>query len=381
MRTIAVLLGAVAAGAVLLIPAASSASEDSAATAKAGWTVDMSLPAPTSSSGIASTMLNAVSCSSATRCMAVGSYQYPYGNGSGPASGTVAERWNGRGWKLQLPPSPEVTSVLNAVSCVSAANCTAVGSTGISATLPLAEHWNGHSWKVQHTPDPAAGGTGALAGVSCASAHRCTAVGPEIAEHWNGSRWRAQSLPVGATSVSCTSSLRCVATDGRGVERWRGAGWQGQRLPGPAGSIANFSAVSCAAANSCTAVGTYNSTATDETGLLADHWNGHRWKLQATPSTGSSPVFGAVSCASAASCTAVGQAQDDTTLNQFAIAEHWNGRNWRIQQVPGAVGIALTVSGVSCPSTASCVAVGYAYQGGAAPFQEPLAARWSRTAS
>jgi hypothetical protein len=308
--------------------------------------------------------------------MAVGSYLYLYGNDSGPVSGTVAERWNGRDWKLQLPPSPDVTSVLHAVSCVSATNCTAVGSTGSLTNSPLAEHWNGRRWTVQRTPNVATGGAGELVGVSCASAYRCTAVGPEIAEHWNGTRWRAQVLPVGATSVSCAAARRCVATGGLGVERWRGAHWQVQRLPGPADSIASFQAVSCDYPDSCTAVGTYYSNATGDTGLIADHWNGYRWKIQVTPAPGTNPAFGAVSCAAATSCTAVGEAVDAAGEAQIAVAEHWNGHRWKIQQVTGAIAVALPMTGVSCPSTVSCMAVGYAYQGGPA-FEAPLAARRS----
>jgi hypothetical protein len=378
MRTIAVLLGVVAAGAVFVIPAAASASGDSAAPAQAGWTVDASLPAPSSSGQTASTTLNAVSCSSATNCTAVGSYLYLDGSSSGPVSGTVAEHWNGRTWKLQLPPSPAVSSVLEAVSCVSATNCTAVGGTGTLTSAPLAEHWNGHSWKVQHTPNVARDGAGGLVGVSCTSASRCTAVGPEIAEHWNGTRWWGQTLPVGASSVSCTSAKRCVATGGPGVEWWRGAGWQVQTLPAPADSIQNTGRISCATANSCTAVGTSSSLATGDNSLLAEHWNGHDWKIQATPDPGSNPAFSAVSCASATNCTAIGQVLSASGENQTAFAEQWNGRRWRIQTVTGAVGVAVYMTGVSCPSTANCMAIGYAYQGGPA-FEAPLAARWRRT--
>ena len=94
--------------------------------------------------------LPAVSCSSATACTAVG--------GAGAPAHGLAERWDGRAWSLQhlrLPAGANVID-LTAVSCPSAAACTVVGSTATShGTLTLAERWNGHSWAVQVTPSPA----------------------------------------------------------------------------------------------------------------------------------------------------------------------------------------------------------------------------------
>lgn len=84
----------------------------------------------------------------------------------------------------------------------------------------------------------------------------------------------------------------------------------------------------------CGAVGTVNSGQ----GMLAEHWTGSTWRIQPTPSAGTSGIpFAAVSCGSATSCTAVGYYDfgapgfADTTL-----ADHWDGHTWSNQPLPPA---------------------------------------------
>ena len=87
--------------------------------------------------------LASVSCSSASWCMAVGSWSPSQ---QGP-SRTLAEAWNGTSWQLLITPDPAGTaaSSLTSVSCTSAARCMAVGDHG---TGTFAETWNGTSWEL-----------------------------------------------------------------------------------------------------------------------------------------------------------------------------------------------------------------------------------------
>jgi hypothetical protein len=79
------------------------------------------------------------------------------------------------GWAIQPLRGPALpSSVLIAVSCTSATACTAVGS---GNTRVLVERWNGETWSVQPTPKPAGSSDSVLMGVSCTSATACTAVG------------------------------------------------------------------------------------------------------------------------------------------------------------------------------------------------------------
>jgi hypothetical protein len=66
------------------------------------------------------------------------------------------------------------------VSCTSATSCTAVGSyqfSFLSLFNTLAEVWNGTTWSLQSTPNNLNAGSNILSGVSCGASDKCTAVG------------------------------------------------------------------------------------------------------------------------------------------------------------------------------------------------------------
>lgn len=162
-----------------------------------------------------------VSCASGTACTAVGYYDLSTGY-----LATLAEVWNGSTWTIGTTPDPSTSlNQLEAVSCTAATACTAVGSYMGSASLQvtLGERWNGSSWTVQTTANPDLGSGDELSGVSCHAARACTAVGSHdsnsltLAESWNGSTWTAQTTPSRGTevsdldSVSCTVAATCTA--------------------------------------------------------------------------------------------------------------------------------------------------------------------------
>jgi hypothetical protein len=91
------------------------------------------------------TKLTTVSCSSASACMAAGTY-----NGGITA---LAEWWNGAAWQLQPMPSPpqlEPYVQPASLSCTGPAACVAVGTDGRT----LAEIWAGAHWRLTPTPSP-----------------------------------------------------------------------------------------------------------------------------------------------------------------------------------------------------------------------------------
>jgi hypothetical protein len=209
---------------------------------------------------------------------------------------------------------------------------------------------------------------------------------------------QATPNPSGATSaqlngVSCVSATSCTAigyyntipnNSTNGIftlaEHWNGHSWKLQAVPNPSGAnSAQLNGVSCVSSTSCTAIGLYNTgtfVSTDE--ALAEHWNGSTWKLQATPSAEGSILDG-VSCASATSCTATGFGVD-TSGNEFTLAMHSYGQRWTLQATPNPGSEdwnAIGLYGVSCPSEISCAAVGSYYGGGAADFNLPLAEQWN----
>jgi hypothetical protein len=66
--------------------------------------------------------------------------------GGGDPTNSLAERWNGSTWAVQPTPNPagSVFTALNAVDCISPAQCVAVGGFATSsAGLTLAERYSG----------------------------------------------------------------------------------------------------------------------------------------------------------------------------------------------------------------------------------------------
>jgi hypothetical protein len=236
------------------------------------WT-GKTVPVPASATG--GGILNAVSCPSATACLAVGS---AFGTGTAP----LADSWNGTKWKLGKPVLPDSSPAAEfwGVSCTAATACIAVGESflsGGSDSVAMAQAWNGTAWTTQLVPAPASSFLAQFDGVSCTpSPVSCTAVGryrsgstsgpiTPLIEHWDGSTWAVQTpaSSIGVLwGVSCSSATACVAVGGGGTnnnafaEHWNGVSWTAGNVVVPVGTgNGNLTGVSCTAANECTAVG------------------------------------------------------------------------------------------------------------------------------
>jgi hypothetical protein len=128
-------------------------------------------------SGATQSALGGVSCPQPSKCTAVG-----YSAGDDTSSSTLAEVWNGTTWSISPSLDPAVASAsdLQDVSCLRPAKCTAVGesATGDNGRhRTLAEVWNGATWSITPTPNPRSAAISQLVGVSCATASQCVAVG------------------------------------------------------------------------------------------------------------------------------------------------------------------------------------------------------------
>ena len=360
--------------AVLLLVGASVVGLATGAPA-AGWSVVAS-PNPTGSTGA---HLNGVSCVNASSCFAVGYYS----TASSPARALI-ERWNGTKWATVAAPNPtgSVEVYLNGVSCVSASSCFAVGyfTTGSSTGHVLTERWNGTKWFAVGAPNPS-GATGAyFDAVSCVSASTCAAVGYSynstathtLAARWSGTRWSVVATPnpngddPDLVGVSCTSATNCLAvgfyttpgfSDATLAERWNGTKWSLLGSVNPKNSDSYLNGVSCASATSCMAVGV-SYGATGPGGTLVERWNGSSWSNVASPNpAGSGDAYlNGVRCASATNCVAVGAyaAASDSTLVQ-----RWNGSSWAVVASPNPAGSTGSyLNAVSCAPATSCKAVG-----------------------
>jgi hypothetical protein len=346
-----------------VVPAAAGAS-------RSGWSV-VATPNVSAATGNG----YAESCPPDGSCVAVGSYVSESGIGK-----SLAERWNGRRWRILPTPNPAAARVssLNAVSCVSPRHCIAVGdwfgSSGIQR--PLAERWNGSAWALVRIPDPTRGRQDPLFAVSCASADACEAVGfsqgpsfdaVPIAERWNGRAWHVQTIPSppgagfsGLFGVTCPSASRCVAVGGSDantlVERWNGTRWRIQPSPNPAGAGFGFlNAVACTSSSACTAVGG------SDVGPLAERWNGTRWRAMTTPAPSDAQFgfFNAVACRAGFACEAVGGYQGSNAF--LSLADGTRGGGWTLRPThdpPGTSGNSLNA--VACTKLSGCIAIGTA---------------------
>ena len=339
--------------------------------------------------GAGASNLFGVACTAPSVCIAVGSTSNSRG-----VSQALAQRWNGRTWRLQKIPS-RPGALLNWVTCVSETDCVAVGGSDAGT---LAEHWNGEHWTVQPTPNPAGAQAPGFTAVSCASASSCVAVGGSnptgtgklfvLAERWNGHAWRLVSAPTPSSppnslfiGVACPAPAACIgvgaSADSSGnptgtfAERWDGSRWTVQRTPTqhtPGGLLG----VWCQSVTPCIAVGGTNA------GTLAERLTGTTWTVQSTPNPpGTQGDFlSSVSCTSLSACTGTGIACPFPVCNTHqTLAERWNGTRWRIQPTPTPVGAyRLDSNAVACPTVTTCIAVG-AYTNNRT--QVTLAERWN----
>jgi hypothetical protein len=364
---------------------------------------------PNDTGGVES-FLTRVSCSSSTACTSVGEYLTLEDGGY-----AFAERWNGTAWTVQSIPNPTGAeeSYLQGVSCTSSTACTATGGyyNSEGKLVSLAESWNGTEWKVQTVPSPSGAKSSVLHVVSCKSSAECTAVGRyensegvylALAERWNGTEWKVQTVPnpTGTKEslfkgVSCASSTACTA-DGWYVnssgstatlaESWNGTEWKVQTTPNEAGATASkLSGVACTSSTACEAGGWYVSSEGHEL-ALAESWNGTEWKVQTVPKPTEAvdSILDGVSCFSSSDCAASGTYETSST-SDATLAEHWNGTEWKVQPTPNVTeeleGLKATqpsaLEGISCPTATVCITTGIYQNDSGEPSWETMAQKSS----
>jgi hypothetical protein len=326
--------------------------------------------------------LNAVTCATASFCVAVGLQD------EGAGGEPLIEQWNGTAWSVitgDVPPA-STNNTLNSVSCAGQSFCMAVGSTETGA---LAEMWNGSTWAATTvTPPTDFNGAVYLSSVSCVAANSCQALGTgfavvtptEFGERWNGTAWSAvpaatpktaADQEIAASGMDCISATQCLAvgTTAFGspdsapfAERWNGTTWSladtGLSTTLPGGSF--LSSMSCVRASFCEAVGQVGGRITQN---LIEMWNGSRWSLPpSTPQTSTSLGQGltGVHCSRATSCSAVGFADQTSGQSPSTLALTWSGVDWSIvSNTPNGSGTGTNLNAETCLTDWACVAVGF----------------------
>ena len=235
--------------------------------------------------------LDDVSCTAGAGCIAVGGYA------TKAWSRTLVERLHGARWSIMSSPNPpgQTFASLGGVDCTTATTCVAVGSYATKAwARTLAERWSGGGWVIVASPNPAGQNFSGLDEVDCPTATSCYAVGEvnarTLAEHFDGVHWTAQVTPnpsgprdvLVLGSVACTADTECRSVGGyintkqlvvaSITQHWNGSKWSSV-APAPS-SFSLLVGVSCVSATSCYGVGAQLS------GALQEHWDGAHWAVQ-----------------------------------------------------------------------------------------------------
>lgn len=287
------------------------------------------------------------------------------------------------------PPRQPPEEGLNAIACISASDCWAVGNraTPNFFSVTLIEHWNGTDWSVVSSPNADANQQNNLSAVTCNSTSDCWAVGlygtslnHTLIEHWNGTAWSVVSSPNTSqtlgnylTGIACMSPMDCWAvgsafntgsTTQTLIERWNGSSWAIVSSPNTSSTMSNgLSAVTCSSSSNCIAVGNYNTGTFSQT--LAVKWNGTFWFIIPPNNTSATQdnILTGVTCLSSSNCTAVG-VFNNGTVYQTSI-QTWNGSAWSTIASPNSNSTESNILlSVSCLSATECSAAGYYIAGG-----------------
>jgi hypothetical protein len=207
---------------------------------------------------------------------------------------------------------------------------------------------------------------------------------------------RHQETPVTAFvisgKISCGTATSCLAigvnvsksgSSAQVVAAWNGETWRSVAVPTPKPTVArvNLAAVSCKSATSCVVVGGYLTVA----GAGAERpyaltWNGKSLVATAAPpvpENGGLAALTGVSCITIKSCLAVGYSRGGAGP---LLLETWNGAKWTLQtaSIPGGARSAYP-GAVSCHFLTFCVIAGESY-GSNPAVPAMLLARWNSKA-
>ncbi len=279
--------------------------------------------------------LYAISCPTATECLAAGNY------------GTVALTTNaGTGWSQQLSGLPNTVA---GMSCPSTTVCFAVNQHSILGTTNGGTNWTSLLTSGAY-----------LNAISCPDAMTCFAGGgssfvgtPMIFTTTNGGTSWTQEFgePVlgdALTSISCATKTNCVAVEnGRNISRTTdGLNWTS---PWSFNAAVTFGEVSCPSASVC-----YLAAGAAPGQIYASADGGATWTLSFDiandPQGGGGNGFSVISCPSVAVCYAVGPGPAPPDPGAAYATTTDGGITWRTDFGPSST----SVKGISCPSVSTC---------------------------
>jgi photosystem II stability/assembly factor-like uncharacterized protein len=300
--------------------------------------------------------LGGITCTSSVKCVSVGTSNSPNPQGLTLMTIDSGVRWSEHGIGQSFTDSS-----LSAITCWADSKCRAVGYSD-NGGLVLTSVNGGYTWVVASTPADVKN----VGAVQCSSLNACVAVGTTDST-WSfltstdgGTTWAehlAGQFSGGGLGLSCVTAAFCVAS-GEGsqgtpsifLSQNGGKNWNAPQVPIGVGYLQS---ISCPSRLVClTAGSTYNSGST----IMATHDGGTTWRnaleVDATQLT-------AISCPSTLDCMAVGNEttpSGGSVIGGTTLVTTNGGLTW-LSSFP-SVTAGFSLYGVSCPSSAHCVAIG-----------------------
>jgi hypothetical protein len=376
-------------------------------------------PVPGDASGTnASAQISGLSCSSASFCLATGTYV----DDNNVQQGLLLTMADGS-WTATTAPVPAgaadgtgMNTSLNGVSCWADGGCVAVGTykSATESTATMAVELTDSIWSATAIAPPTNVSTTApdlnMTQVACDPSGTCVAAGvytpmyssfssPQLATNAGGS-WSSTEAPgfsESVSSIACPTTGDCTAVgddvDANGFQQalvlqQSGSEWTATTVPVPGesaplkgpNSFVFVNALSCPAPGSCVADGTFQTAANEKLGMIleqtASGWTAQQAPLPSDWEQGSGFVelgAGSLSCPAVGDCTAVGsyqtQASGNTKIGQAGMVLTQSDGSWVVasQQawpsgyVPGAPDsiVYSQLYGVSCATAETCWSYGW----------------------
>ncbi|GAB4065590.1 hypothetical protein GCM10028777_15460 [Angustibacter speluncae] len=333
-----------------------------------------------------------VACSSATSCVAAATAAPASWDAVSQAVAVEVDGDTTRATRLALPAGVPASTPSSAWSVACGTGLCLVASTlGGSAPDAFTSVRTAGTWGAARTVTVPAGGRAPVpADVDCTAGGACVLVGSYtdaggatrlLAEHLASGTWTQPAVPTPAdvasglelTDVDCAAADSCTAvgryrtTAGEPrllTARYAGGAWTTTTtgFSAPASGFVHQPVVACPTTTTCVLAVSHSRADAEQTTatLLGRSVSGAAWQLaDAGVGTDQVAVVQAVDCGTSTTCSAVGTTFDPVT-GPGPLVRRWAAGSWGTDGGPAVPGASLT--DVSCVDATTCVATGYGAQ-------------------